>query len=366
MGLQTSGTPMITLLALLACTGGDAPSTTANAPRAVNAPLPAVAPAVGQDPNGTVASWQGGELDYKAVQAKISNELIRLEVEYLQNRYNAEKSAMEEAAYEALIKAEATKRGISEEALIKAEVEDKVAKPTDAEVEEFYNMVKRQVRNQPLEQVRPQVEEGLVMRRQAERMQAWLDELKASYELQFSLPYPDLPRLQVSVDDDPALGKTDAPITIVEFADFQCGYCRKIYPTLRELLEEYPDKIQLVYRDYPLGGPNPAGMSPSIAANCAGVQGKYWEMHDLLMKSGGFAAPQLEAHATAAGVDLNQWKDCVASSSAQVEEITADFEAGRELGVSGTPAFFVNGIFLNGAVPKEQFETLIERELAGS
>lgn len=194
-------------------------------------------------------------------------------------------------------------------------------------------------------------------------MEVYITELRGTYGLSTQLPYPNLPRIEVSVDDDPTLGAADAKVTIVEFADYQCGYCRKVYPTLRELLSEYEGKVRLVYRDYPLGGPNPQGMGPSIAANCAGVQGKYWEMHDQLMRNGDYSTSGLETAATAAGLDLAAWKDCQANPQAQVGEIGADFEAGQAAGVNGTPAFFINGVFLNGAVPKEQFKAVIDREL---
>ncbi|MCB9760233.1 MAG: thioredoxin domain-containing protein [Alphaproteobacteria bacterium] len=356
---------MLALTLLLACSGSSSTSspTDVAAKRDVTPPLPAVAPVIAQDPNGVVASWEGGQITYKELHQDIGTQLAKLEVEYLQNRYNLERQALDEAAYTKLIETEAAKRGVSPEDVIKAEVEDKVTPPTAAEVEEFYPVIKRQLRNQPLDQVRPQVEQVLLNRKQSERMQEWLTELESSYKLQTHLPYPNLPRIEVSTDDDPALGSAEAPVTIVEFADYQCGYCRKIYPTLRELLTEYDGKVRLVYRDYPLGGPNPAGMTPAIAANCAGQQGKYWEMHDTLMKASSYSGPELEAHAQSSGLDVAKWKDCMNDNVAQVQEITADFEAGREVGVSGTPAFFINGIFLNGAVPKEQFVSVIEREL---
>lgn len=352
---------MIATLLLLACASGD---TNPGATSSANAPMPAVAPAIAQDPDGVVATWEGGQLTYKDLQSTLDNQLKLLEVEYLQSRYNLERQALDEDALYKILDAEAAKRGVTTEELLKVEVEDKVTPPTNAEVEEFYPVVRRQLRGAPLEQVRPQVEGALLMRRQGERMQGFVEELRLAYKLEVTLPYPNLPRIDVGVDDDPALGATEPVVTIVEFADYQCGYCRKVYPTLLELVEQYDGKVQIVYRDYPLGGPNPAGMAPMIAANCAGEQDKYWEVHETLMNEGGFSAPALEAAASSAGVDMDKWKACVADPTAQVAEITKDFEDGQSLGVNGTPAFYVNGIFLNGAVPKEQFVTIIERELA--
>lgn len=351
-------------LVLLACTASSdpAPPSTAGSPPA---PPAATAPAAGQEAAAVVATWSGGQVTYQQVQEKLGTQLTQLEVEYLQRRYQLESQATDEVAMLAILDQEAKKRGTTTEGLLKLEVEDKVPTPTDAEVAEFYPLVARQLRNAPLEMVKDQVAQALLMRKQSERMEAYIVELKATYGMSTQLPYPNLPRIAVSVDDDPSLGPANAQVTIVEFADYQCGYCRKVYPTLRELLEEYEGKVRLVYRDYPLGGPNPQGMTPSIAANCAASQGKYWEMHDQLMRVGDYTTTGLESAATAAGLDLGPWKDCTTNSQAQVAEITADFEAGQAAGVNGTPAFFVNGVFLNGAVPKEQFKAVIDRELGG-
>jgi protein-disulfide isomerase len=349
---------MLALLAL-ACNSGTDSLASLPTP-----PMSAMAPATAQDPNGVVATWKGGSLTYKEVQADIQNELAALEIEYLQNRYQLESSAVSEAALMKVLEAEAATRSMTVEELLKVEVEDKVALPSQAEIEAFYPVVQRQLRNAPLEAVQDQVAMALLQRRQGERMGAYIEEIQASYEIQTQLPYPDMPRLDVSVDDDPALGSADAVVTIVEFADYQCGYCRKVYPTLLELQEQYgADKLQIVYRDYPLSGGS-GGLEPSIAANCAGAQGKYWEMHDELMRNTNYTDVALKAYGRAAGLEPEAFAACLAAPEAQLPEIMNDFQAGRDLGVSGTPAFFINGIPVSGAVPKEQFQTIIDAELA--
>ena len=302
-------------------------------------------------------------MTYSELQAEIGSELALLEIEYLQGRYQLETAALQEATTLKVLEAEAASRSMTLEELLKVEVEDKVARPTEDEVKEFYPLVARQLRNAPFEAVKDQVEIALLNRRQGERMQVYLQEIDALYEIDTQLPYPDLPRMDVSVDDDPSRGPDTAKVTIVEFADYNCGYCRKIYPTLVELIEtDYPGQVKLVYRDYPLSG-GAGGLEPTIAANCAGAQGKYWEMHDALMRRGNYSEAALAGYAAEIGLDADAFTDCTSKPEDSLPEIMEDFQAGREVGVTGTPAFFINGIPLSGAVPKDQFVAVIEKEL---
>ena len=358
---MTPGVQMILLLSFFACTDAESITTT---PAGVLGPKPAgaVVPAPMIEGDGVVAQWKGGELRYSELGTHAEQSLKQLKIEYLQNRYAVESGALRELALMKLLETEAAKRSLELDALLKVEVEDKVTQPTQAEVEEFYPVIARQLRNAPLEQVYPQVEGYLLNKRQTEQMEAYIVELEAAYGLQTQLPFPDLPKIQVSVDDDPVLGNIDAPITIVEFADYQCGYCRKVYPTLLELMDEYPGKIRLVYRDYPLSG-GQGGLEPSIAANCAGEQDKYWPMHDELMTNSNYSEVGLTAYATKIGLDMDAYAACMADPGRNAEEIMNDLRDGGEAGVNGTPAFFINGVFLNGAQPKEQFVAVIEREL---
>ena len=325
------------------------------------APLPAQTPGTAH-PSGVVATWNGGQLNYDELLTKTGTQRTMLEIEFLQGRYNLESQALEEAAIYAILEAEAAGRGTDIDGLMNAEIEDKVAAPTPDEVTEFYPVISRQLRNAPLEQVRPQVEAALMNRRQGERMSEFIEELRIKYNLQTQLPYPDLPRVEVSADDDPFMGAEDAQVTIIEFADYNCGYCRKVYPTLTELVEEYDGKVRVVYRDYPLSG-GQGGLEPQVAANCAGEQDKFWEMHEKLMGSGNYAQTTIEGYVAELQLDPTVFASCQANMAVHYAEVMNDFEAGRNAGVSGTPAFYVNGVFLNGAVPKEQFKAVIDKEL---
>jgi protein-disulfide isomerase len=312
-----------------------------------------------------VASWNGGQLTYDQVATEVKPQLNALERDYLQGRYDLESQATERLAAEAVLELEAAARGLDLAGLLKVEVEDKVKTPTDQEIAEFYPVIKRQLRNAPLDQVKDQVAGALMQRQQGELITALLARVKAKYALETSVPFPDLPRADVSEDDDPSLGPADARVVIIEFGEYQCPYCGKAYEIIKQVLKDYPDDVRLVYRDFPLDFHQRA-VPAAVAANCAGDQGKYWEYHELLM--GNQRALELEtltAHAQTTGMDMEKFSQCLENPGEHVQEVLDDLEDGKALGVTGTPAFFINGIFLNGAVPYSQFKDIIDRELKG-
>ncbi len=168
---------------------------------------------------------------------------------------------------------------------------------------------------------------------------------------------------EVKVDGAPLRGAENARVTIVEFSDFQCPFCSRVTPTLEQLLEDYPDDVRVVYKHLPLPFHQRA-LPAAKAAVAAGKQGKFWEMHDLL-----FANQQnlddetLRAHAAQLGLDAEQFQ--ADSGSAEVAAIVAeDLKQAGELGVTGTPGFFVNGRFLSGAQPYQAFTSRVEQELS--
>ena len=172
----------------------------------------------------------------------------------------------------------------------------------------------------------------------------------------------EMQRFPVNADDDPYIGPINAPIQIIEFGDYNCGYCRKFHTeSLQTLLDAYPGQIQFVYRDFPILGQT--SLDASVAANCAGEQGMYWEYHEQLY-SGQLAlgAEAFATYAEALNLDPGQFSECV-NGETQTEEIIADAEFVASLGARGTPVFFINGLPLIGAAPLEQFYAIIDSEL---
>jgi protein-disulfide isomerase len=317
-----------------------------------------------EDPSASVVTWEGGSLTRAQLADHVGVKLIQLEADYLSQRYEAERGGIDEVLSEKLLELEAVAGGHADvDALLEAEITAKVGSPSDEDVVQFYEVMKRQLRGQPLEVVRPMVVQELTRRAQGERFSEYLSHIREKYKVEVSLQRPDLPRLPVSVDDDPSRGPTDAPITIVQFAEFQCPYCGRAKEAVDQVFEAYPGKIRMVFRDYPLSFHDRA-VPAAIAANCAGEQDKYWPMYDQLMEhQQSLTDADLSRYASNAGVDIAKWIECRADP-AQEAEVQADFDDGAELGVNGTPAFFINGIMLSGAQPFSAFKEIIDRELS--
>src|SRR3989344_3104502 len=183
----------------------------------------------------------------------------------------------------------------------------------------------------------------------------------------------EVQRVDVSADDDPVLGAANAPVTIIEFSDFQCPYCRQFWrDTLPQIKANYIDKglVKLVYRDFPLSNIHPSAQAAAEAGECAQSQGKFWEFHDAV-----FAAQDEQSAGTVAFTadDVKSWgaevglvaafNECVDSGSNRAE-VLKDFQDGAKAGVGGTPTFFVNGIAVEGALPYTQFQQLLDQELS--
>ncbi len=341
------------LLFLVACSSST-PATSASSPAQAETTAPTV-----------VASWSGGQIMSSELDESISTELTKLKAEYVSSSHEARKNGLDALLGEKVLEAEAKKRGIDGvEALLKAEINDKIAEPTEDEVSAFYTVMARRMGGRSLDEVRPAIVGEIKRRATAERFETFMTEMRTAYAVKTSLPSPEMPRILVSADDDPFIGPEDAPITIIQFAEFQCPYCGRAKEVIDQLMERYEGKIKMVYRDFPLSFHDRA-IPAAIAANCAGVQGQYWPMFDALMSNQrALTDADLTSHATKLGLDLDAWNTCREDPS-QAAEVQKDFEDGSKAGVQGTPAFFINGIFLNGAVPLEQFTTIIDAELAG-
>jgi protein-disulfide isomerase len=172
-------------------------------------------------------------------------------------------------------------------------------------------------------------------------------------------------RYNVSEDGDPSIGPQDAPITIVEFSDYECPYCKRWYNEVYlRLREEYADQVRVVFRDFPLYSIHPNAEPAAVAANCAEKQGEYWEFHNRLFAGEQLGETTYLQYAQDLGLNLDEFKDCL-DSEEQVSEIRGDYEYASGLGVRSTPTFFLNGLPIVGAQPYEVFKQVIDQELAG-
>jgi len=180
-------------------------------------------------------------------------------------------------------------------------------------------------------------------------------------------PAPAPARLDnVDEDDDPVLGDKNAPVTIVSFEDYQCPFCKRAFDqTFPQLKKDYIDtgKVKYVYRDFPLGF-HPQANPAAEASECADEQGKFWEYHDEIFNNQATLGRDLYIKlAGDLGLDVGKFTQCIDNGEMK-QEVQADTSYGSQIGVSGTPTFFINGVKLVGAQPYAAFQQVIEAELA--
>jgi protein-disulfide isomerase len=169
-------------------------------------------------------------------------------------------------------------------------------------------------------------------------------------------------RHEVALDGAPLRGPESAKVTIVEFADFQCPFCTRVNSTLTQIREQYPKDVKLVFKHLPLRI-HPQAAGAHAAAEAAHRQGKFWEMHDRIFSNQSDLAPEtFTGYAQQVGLDVDAFKKDVGSDDVK-KRLDADTREAQKLGVSGTPAFFINGKYLAGAQPFEAFKQRIDEEL---
>jgi protein-disulfide isomerase len=184
-----------------------------------------------------------------------------------------------------------------------------------------------------------------------------------------------VPLAQASADDDPSWGPADAPVTIIEFSDYQCPFCLRFWSeTLPQIRQEYEGKVRFVYRDFPLSSIHPWAQKAAEAAECADDQEMFWEYHDLIFENQGPLIEQLNAegldgvltsfqtYAADLGLDTAAFNECL-DSGKYTSEVLKDLQEGQSYGVQGTPAFFINGQLVSGAQPFASFKAVIDAAL---
>ena len=153
-------------------------------------------------------------------------------------------------------------------------------------------------------------------------------------------------------------------MTIVKFEDFHCPFCKRVQPTIAEILTKYGKKVRLVHRDFPIDSIHPAARKAHEAARCANEQKKFWQYHDVLYANAPKAdAADLKSYAEKVGLNVQAFEKCVESGKFR-DVIQKDVDEGARLGVNGTPSFFINGRLLAGAEPVERFASIIDEELS--
>ena len=234
--------------------------------------------------------------------------------------------------------------------------------PSDVEIAAWYEENRSRVGGRTLEQVRPQIAQVV---RMAKRVAA-MDSIEARLNRERNVTV-HLQPLRLDVDDPtaPAIGPANAPVTLVEFSDFQCPFCARFYPTLHRLADTYGDKLRIVYRQYPIASLHANAIKAAEASLCANDQGKFWEAHDLMFQEQNrLTVRELKVMASRLGMNQEQFDRCL-DTGKYTEKVQGDIAAAGRVGATGTPALFVNGIPIEGgAVPYETVARAIDAELA--
>lgn len=276
--------------------------------------------------------------------------------------YIARRAAIDEIVGNRLMEVEAKARGIDRATLVEREIAAKAPNPTEADITTWYQANPARVQGAPIDQVRDPIRSLLIQERMNAARTAFIDSLKVKTPVTVSL---EPPRSEVTDGGRPARGSDKAAVEIIEFSDFQCPFCQRANPTVQQVMSTYGDRIKFVYRHYPL--PNHPNARPSAeAAACAQDQGKFWEYHDRLFADPSkLADADLKQHAATLGLDMAKFTSCVDTRQHRAD-VDADVAAANEVGVTGTPAFFINGRALEGAQPFEAFKRIIDEELASA
>ena len=273
--------------------------------------------------------------------------------------YTLKMKALDQAIGKKLLASEAEKRKITVDALLQAEADGKVSDPSDGEIEAYYQAQKDALKV-PLDQVRGQISQSLKQGRVNQAREAYKVILRQRVSVDILL---SAPRVTVAVDPQRVKGNPDAPVTIVEFSDFECPYCRQAEPTLAKVTAEYGDKIRIAYRDLPLSNIHSRATPAAEASRCAAEQGKFWPYHELLFKEPvRLGESDLTEYAETVKLDMGQFKSCVDGAKFR-QQVQSDYQDGLRAGVNGTPAFFINGVALIGSQPLNEFRQTIDREL---
>ena len=308
-----------------------------------------------QTPETVVASVNDIEITQQQVDDSVSERIYPLQ----QQLYAIRKAALENLVVSKILEREAAARNVSIEEL-RRQLTDGEIVVTRAQVEDAYTQNASFFAAMSPDEARERLRLDLENQERMKHYRAALDALRKKWTVRMNFAPP---RFVTELDDgvSPAKGAAKAAVTIVEFSDFECPYCRAVQQTLKQVLESYGSQVRLVFKHLPLEG-HRNSLPAARAAYCAAEQDRFWQFHDAL-----FAAPELSSDvftqiAGELGLGLPKFQACVNSEQSRAG-VVKDIETARLFGVEGTPSFIVNGKLIRGALSFADFQKLIEQEL---
>jgi protein-disulfide isomerase len=311
--------------------------------------------AAGQDNSAVVAEVNGDKLTVADLEQKEATELLQSRYKY----YQAERKALDNLIDQHLLEMQARRENLTVDQLVQREVTSKhQADPTEDQLRIYYEGVETE---QPFEAMREQILQHIREARRSKARAAYLKTLRSQAQISITLSSPTAP---VELTHSPVRGNRDAPVVLVEFADYQCPYCQKIHSDLEKLQKEYGNRLAFVYKDYPLPM-HPYAEKAAEAARCAGTQGKFWEFHDLLFTVKKLQPADLREQARTLNLDQERFDKCVVEGL-EAADVERDADEARSLGITGTPSFFINGHFFSGVLSYAALHDMVEQQLARS
>ena len=324
----------------------------------------AVVISAGQNTSGVPASSVVATVAGRHLTAGMVNERLKPIVYKLRlQTYLLEKPAIDLTINDLLLLAEANRRSVPPEEIVRKEITEKIRQPTEDEIGKFYSENKATIPGD-LAPVRNQIASYLQEQDRQRLERAMSDRLRKGANVHLLISEPEPPVQSISLDDDPARGETTAAVTVVEFTDFQCPACAAMQPVIDEVLKSYGNRVRLVVRDFPLQQHTNARKAAE-AANAANAQGKFFEYVALLFKrQNALDVPSLKKYASELGLDRARF-DAALDSGKYAIEVRHDIDDGQMYGVESTPTIFVNGIALRD-LSAEALRAAIDRGLAAS
>ena len=320
--------------------------------------------AMGKDINGAnldqaavVATVAGQPITAGILDERLKPVIYRLRL----NTYEIEKAALDRTVDDLLLIAEANKRNVPPEDMVRAEITDKIHHPTDAEVAKFYADNKSRI-NGDLAAVRNQIADYLDGQERARIERALSDRLRKGANIKLLLTEPEPPVQTVSTEGEPSRGDANAPVTIVEFTDFECPSCAAMHPVLEEVLKTYGNRVRFVVRNFPLSKHQHARKAAE-AGDAANAQGKFFEYTALLFKrQNALDVPSLKKYATEVGLDRVRF-DAALDGGTYAAAVKHDIDDGEIYGIDSTPTIFVNGVMLT-TLSAEGLRAAIDKALS--
>jgi len=304
----------------------------------------------------TVATIDGVSITAQELNEALGNSLISLRSQ----EYAHRRAKLDELVNRRLIEQAAKAKGMTPEEFRRVSIDAAALSVSDDEARAVYDSAKEQFPNTPSSEAIEMLRKRMQRQRVSQKESEVLSRLRAAAGVRILLAPP---RVSIAPQVGRARGPDDAPIRIVEFSDFQCPYCARMHIVLDQVLERYPGRVRLEFRDFPLAMHLQASKAAE-AGRCAEAQGKFWELHDVLFShQQALQVPDLKKHARDAGLDARAFEDCL-DTGKFAADVKRDQDLGQALDIVGTPTTFINGRLLMGSLSADTFIKVIDEELS--